>query len=76
MLAPHTTKIWIYGLSILDPNEVCWQHVQRILKTHFPDVKDQVAAAILSKDHSYWLALRKELEKMARERKLDLSIHV
>ena len=37
MLAPHTTKIWIYGLSILDPSEVNWQHVKRILKTHFPD---------------------------------------
>ncbi len=76
MLAPHTTKIWIYGLSILDPTEVNWQHVKRILKTHFPDLKDQVEAAVFSKEHLYWLALRKDLEEMAKERKLDLSIHV
>ncbi len=76
MLAPHTTKIWIYGLSILDPTEVNWQHVKRILKTHFPDLKDQVEAAVFSKEHLYWLALRKDLEEIAKERKLDLSIHV
>jgi len=76
MLAPHTTKIWIYGLSILDANEVNWQHVKRILKAYFPDLKDQVEAAVFSKEHPYWLALRKDLEDMAKERKLDLSIHV
>ena len=76
MLAPHTDKIWIYGLSILDPSEVNWQHVKRILKTNFPDIKDQVEAAVFSKEHLYWLMLRKDLEKIAKQRKLNFSIHV
>ena len=76
MLAPHTDKIWIYGLSVLDPSEVNWHNVKRILKSHFPDLKDQVEAAVFSKEHLYWLALRKDLERIAKERNLDLSIHV
>jgi DNA repair photolyase len=76
MLAPHTAKIWIYRLSILDPTEVNWQHVKRILKTHFPELKDQVEAVVFSKEHPYWLELREDLETIAKERELDLSIHV
>ena len=76
MLAPHTDKIWIYGLSMLNRTDQNWQNVESILENHFPDLKKQIESVVFSKNHSYWEKLRQELEYLQKDRKLNLSIHV
>jgi DNA repair photolyase len=76
MLAEHTDKIWIYGLSILDRSDKSWQNVNGILENHFFDLKDQVEMVIFSKSHSYWEKLRQDLVQIQKDRNLNLSIHV
>jgi DNA repair photolyase len=76
MLALHTTKIWIYGLSILDRSDQSWQNVEHILESHFQALKEQIEAAVFSKGHSFWEGLRQELEQIQKNRQINLSIHV
>jgi len=76
MLAPYTNVIWIYGLSIQERSDRNWQNVEGILNSHFPNLKEQIEAVIFSKDHSYWTQLRHDLEKLQKEKQLNLNIHV
>jgi len=76
MLAPHTTKIWIYALSILNRSDQNWQNVEHKLENHFPALKEQIEAAVFSKDHFLWEDLRQELFQIQKDRQLNLSIHV
>ena len=76
MLAPHTDKIWIYGLSMLNRTDQNWQNVESILENHFPDLKKQIESVVYSRNHSYWEKLRQELIHLQKDRRLNLSIHV
>lgn len=76
MLTPHTDVIWIYGLSINDRSDRNWQNVQDILNRHFPELKQQIEAAVFSKEHPYWIQLRRDLTELDRNRQLNLSIHL
>ena len=76
MLEPHTDIIWIYGLSINECSDINWQNVQNILNRHFPKLKEPIESAVFSADHSYWIQLRQELEKLQKDRQLNLNIHL
>lgn len=76
MLAPHTDKIWIYGLSIQNESARGWRNVKNILKRRFPDLEERVEAVLFSKNHPYWQQLRQTLVELKNERQLNLSIHV
>jgi DNA repair photolyase len=75
-LAPHTDKIWIYGLSMLNNSGPSWQNVAEILDSHYPGKKEQIEAVVFSKEHSYWSQLRQELLILKEKRGLNLMIHV
>ena len=76
MLEPYTDVIWIYGLSISDRSAQNWLNVRKILSSHFPDIVEQIEAALFSKDHLYWKELRDGLEVLKKDRQLNLKIHV
>jgi len=76
MLDPHTDKIWIYGLSMLNRTDQSWQNVESILESHFPDLRKQIEAVVFSKNHSYWANLRQDLIGIQKDRDLNLSIHL
>lgn len=76
MLAPHTAKIWIYRLSILDRTEQNWQYIENILESHFSGLKEQIETAVFSKDHPYWINLRDDLIRLQKDKDLNLSIHL
>jgi DNA repair photolyase len=76
MLVPHTERIWVYGLSVMDESHAYWANVQRILTTHFPDLKDRIVAAILDRDDDYWFGLRKDLRQMAHVYDAEFSVHI
>jgi len=76
MLEPHTDVIWIYGLSINERSDKNWQNIQDILNNHFPKLKEQIESAVFSADHSYWIQLRQELERLQKDRQLNLNIHL
>jgi DNA repair photolyase len=76
MLEPHTDVIWIYGLSINERSDKNWQNFQDILNRHFPKLKEQIELAVFSADHSYWIQLRQDLEKLQKDRQLNLNIHL
>lgn len=76
MLAPHTDKIWIYGLSILNRTDQNWQNVESILESYFPDLRKQIETVVFSTNHSYWENIRQKLLQLQKERQLNLSIHV
>lgn len=76
MLGPHTEKIWIYGLSILNRSDHNWQNIESILENHFNESKDEIEAAVFSKAHSLWESLRQELLVIQKDHQLNLSIHI
>lgn len=76
LLAEHADKIWIYGLSILNRSDRNWHNVEKILESHFSDLKRPIESAVFSRNHSYWKQLRRELSQSQIYRKLNLSIHV
>jgi len=75
-LEPNTDAIWIYGLSVQEKSQRCWSNVQSVLSRHFPDLKENVEAAVLDADHPYWSDLRKKLQDINEKRRLDLRIHL
>ena len=75
-LEPYADVIWIYGLSINDRSGQNWLNFEEILSSHFPDLIEQIEPVIFSKDHSYWAELRKSLEMLKKDRKLNLNIHI
>jgi len=75
-LAPYTNTIWVYGLSILERTEQNWLNTEKILKQHYPKLKDQIESVIFSKDHSYWKELKHELLILQKENKLNLDVHI
>lgn len=76
ILAPHTDKIWIYGLSMLNRADQSWQNFEGILKKHFPGLKEQIETVVFSKDDSYWTNVRNDLIELQKDRQLNLSIHL
>lgn len=75
-LAPCTDVIWIYGLSIQDRRGQNWQNMHAILNRNFPDLTEQIEPAIFSKEHTFWLQLRKRLTALKKDRQLNLNIHL
>lgn len=76
MVAPHTDKIWIYGLSMQNKTDRNWQNVKSILESHFHELRSQVETVVFSKGHSYWVNLRQELIGLQKDMNLNLSIHL
>jgi DNA repair photolyase len=76
MVAPHTDKIWIYGLSMLNRTDQNWQNLESILENHFPGLKRHIETVVFSRNHSYWEKLRRELMQLQKDRNLNLSIHL
>lgn len=76
MLAPHTDKIWIYGLSILNRSDQNWQNVDSILEGHFPGLKERIRKVVFSRGHPYWEQLRQDLVQRQNDDHLNLNIHV
>lgn len=77
-LSECADTIWIYGLSADsdDDYDIGWSNTRQILASHFPAIADQVQAAVLSKEHPYWMQLRDDIEMFNAQRKLDLRVHV
>jgi DNA repair photolyase len=76
MLAEHTRKIWVYGLSIANKSDRNWQNIDKILEDHFPDIKSKIKSAVFSKNHAYWTRLRAELSAFQKKCKTTLSVHI
>ena len=76
MLAEHTGKIWIYGLSIANKSDRNWQNVDKILEDHFPDLKSKIESAVFSKENFYWRHIRQDLQVLTNKKELNLSIHL
>jgi len=76
MLASHTDRIWIYGLSMRSRSDQGWQNVERIVEDHFPDLNEPLASAVFSQDNAYWTDMRGELVRLQEERNLNLNIHL
>ncbi len=76
MLAPHTDTVWIYGLSIEKRTDPNWQNLQALLKRHFPDRQNLIETATFTADHAFWQALRRDLQRLAQDRHLNLKIRL
>ncbi len=76
MVAPYTDKIWIYGLSMLTRTDQDWKNVETILENHYPDLIEQIESVVFSKNHPYWATVRHDLERLQKDRRLNLSIHL
>ncbi len=74
MVAPHTDKIWIYGLSMINRTDQNWQNVESILESHFHDLRNQIEMVVFSKGHSYWVNLRQDVIRLQKD--MNLSIHL
>ena len=75
-VAPHAGVIRVYGLSVRDPGQRCWRDVREILRRHFPEIREDVEAAVLAADHPGWSRLRRELFEVKERRSLDLRVHL
>jgi len=74
LLTPCADVIWIYGLGMNDRSDRNWLNMKNILNREFPDLPDQIEAAVFSKEHPYWNRLRDDLEKLKNGRRLNLNI--
>jgi DNA repair photolyase len=74
MVAPYADTIWIYGLSMNAKEDRNWHNIQGILDCHFPEMTEQYRQIAFSADHPYWAEVRRTLERIQRERLLDLRI--
>lgn len=69
-------KIWIYGISFQDKKDESCLNVQKILKQYYPQKRDDIEKTIFSKNHSFWVNLRSELESIKENQNLDIRIHL
>jgi DNA repair photolyase len=76
MVVPYADTIWIYALSMEKKEDRNWQNVKRILDRHFPDMTEKYREMAFSKYHPYWTKLRGELEKIQKEKGLNLRIEL
>ena len=76
MLAPYADTIWIYGLSINDRLGQNWLNIQKILRSQFSDLVEQIEPVIFSREHIYWSQLREDLAALKNDRQLNLNIHL
>jgi len=76
MVKPYADTIWIYALHMENEIDRNWLNVRRILDHHFPDMTEKYKQIAFSKDHPYWVELRKKLEKLQQKRKLNLRIEL
>lgn len=76
MVAPYADTIWIYALSMKREEDRNWQNLNRILNRHFPDLTERYIEMSFSKAHPYWTELRRELEKLQKEKGLNLRIEL
>lgn len=76
MLEPWTDEVWVYGLSISDPEEQNWITVREILNRHFPELAATIESAILNKDHTFWAQLGEQLHALKKDRHVNLNIHL
>ncbi len=74
LLTPCTDVIWIYGLGMNDRSDRNWLNMKAILNREFPDLLEQIEAAVFSREHRYWNPLRDDLEKLKNDRQLNLNI--
>lgn len=75
-LTPVTQKIWVYGLSILNEEEVNWRNLKGIFETHYPDQAGEITEIIFDRDHAYWADMRGQLQALQDELEVDLDIHL
>jgi len=75
-LSPITEKIWIYGLSFLNRDEINWKNVESILNQYYPDKKAQIEEILFDKEHTFWKDLKQQLSTLHSEQNLNLDIHV
>ncbi len=76
MLAPVAETIWLYRLSIEDPEGVNWRNLRDILARDFPDKLELIESAVLSREHPYWEELRQEVTALGDKQGLNLQIHI
>ncbi len=74
-MADHADRIRVYGLSILEQSDPNWRNVEKILETHFKDLKDDIKNVVFDKKHAFWKKLGQDLRKIQEIRKLNMSIH-
>ncbi|VEN73162.1 conserved hypothetical protein [Candidatus Desulfarcum epimagneticum] len=75
-LEPLADTIWIYGLNMERRSDRNWRNLKAIFKEFYPDLREEIEEIVFSKDHPFWTRLRRDLEKMRKERGLNLSVHV
>ena len=76
MVAPYADTIWIYPLSMEKEEDRNWRNVKQRLDRHFPDMMEKYRQIAFSKDDPYWTELRRELEKLQKEKGLNLRIEL
>jgi len=76
VLAPYVDVIWIYGLSMNNRSDKNWLNIKTILNHEFPDLLEQIEAAVFSKEHIFWALLRETLEILKNDRQLNLNIRL
>lgn len=77
-LSDCADTIWVYGLSADpdNPSDIGWKNTREILTDQFPDLADQAQAAVMSRNHPFWVALRRDIDTFDPDGSLDLRIHV
>jgi len=75
-VASYADTIWIYGLSMESKKDKNWENIKDILNQRFPDLVEKYQEIAFSSSHPYWVEIRLKLEKLQRQRNLNLEIKV
>jgi DNA repair photolyase len=75
-VAPSADEIWVYALRIDREEQRNWRNLRGILGRHFPGLEETYREIALRAEHPYWAGLRRKLEVLKQERKLELRIEL
>ena len=74
LVAPYSSKIWIYRLEMESTEDQNWLNIETILNQNFPELTEKYRKIAFSGDHPYWIKLRKRLQELQNKKYSNLMI--
>jgi DNA repair photolyase len=76
LVAPYSDTIWIYKLHMESKKDRNYLNLKSILSKHFPEMEEEYEKIALSRNHPYWIKIRKKLEEVRSTKHLNLRIEL
>jgi DNA repair photolyase len=76
MVTSYANTIWFYALRFNSEQDRNWQHLNKILDRHYPELTEKYRQIAFSGSHPYWDELRVRLEEVQAKSGFNMEIHL